>query len=54
MNEQRLQSRSVRERVERLQAAFKLFRSAEGSVVDGFIAERQAAGSKENVEECRI
>lgn len=50
MNEKRLQSRSVRERVERLQAAFKPFLSAEGSVVDELIAERRGEAHEENRE----
>jgi plasmid stability protein len=41
---------TVRERVERLQAAFAPFRSAEGSIVDELIAERRIEGWKENLE----
>lgn len=41
---------TVRERVERLQAAFAPYRSAEGSVVDELIAERRIEGWKENLE----
>ena len=41
---------SVRERVERLQAAFAPFRSAEGSIVDELIAERRIEGRTENLE----
>lgn len=48
--ENRSQSRSVRERVERLQAAFKPYRSAEGSIVDELIADRRIEGWTENLE----
>ncbi|MDQ4135695.1 MAG: Arc family DNA-binding protein [Pseudomonadota bacterium] len=41
---------SVRERVERLQAAFAPYRAVGGSVVDELIAERRIEGWKENLE----
>jgi hypothetical protein len=41
---------SLRERVERLQAAFAPYRSAEGSIVDELIAERRIEGWTENLE----
>lgn len=41
---------TVRERVERLQAAFAPYRSANGSVVDELIAERRIEAWKENLE----
>ena len=41
---------TIRERVERLQAAFAPFRSAHGSIADELIAERRIEGWKENLE----
>ena len=41
---------TVRERVERLQAAFAPYRSAEGSIVDELIAERRIEGWTEDLE----
>ncbi len=41
---------TIRERVERLQAAFAPYRSPQGSVVDELIAERRIEGWKENLQ----
>jgi plasmid stability protein len=41
---------TVRERVERLQAAFAPYRSAEGSIVDELLAERRIEAWTENLE----